>query len=118
MRNVFLASVLALAGPSLVAHHGDTNWDLSTPFSITGTVVEFRFINPHMQVTLDVTGADGKVTRWVAQGTSPNMLVYRGWSRTALKPGDRVTLNGNRAKNGSTAMKFNSGLVDGKPIGE
>ena len=118
MRSLFLASCLALAAPAVFAHHGDTNWDLSTPFSITGTVVEFRFINPHMQVTLDVTDADGNVTRWLAQGTSPNMLVSRGWSRTSLKPGDRVTLNGNRAKNGSATMKFNSALLDGKPIGE
>jgi hypothetical protein len=56
------------------------------PFSITGTIVEFRFINPHLQITLDVTDGDGKITKWVAQGTSPNMLVYRGWSATVLKP--------------------------------
>ncbi len=117
-RNILLASILMAMGAPVVAHHGDTNWDLSTPFSITGTVVSFRFINPHMQVTLSVTGADGKVTEWVAQGTSPTMLVYRGWSATVLKPGDTVTLNGNRAKNGSATMKFSAAIVDGKPIGD
>lgn len=118
LRNLLLASVLATMAAPVVAHHGDTNYDLAVPFSITGIVVEFRFINPHMQITLDVTDPDGKVAKWVAQGTSPNMLVYRGWSATVLKPGDKVTLNGNRSKNGSTTMKFNSVLLDGKPVGD
>ena len=118
MKSIFLASLLALAAVPLSAHHGDTNYDLTTPFSITGTIVEFRFINPHMQITLDVTESDGKVTRWAGQGTSPNMLVFRGWSRTSLKPGDKVTLNGNRSKNGSPAMKFGEVLMNGKPIGD
>lgn len=116
MRRMVLAWLVVLVVP-LAAHHGDTNYDLTTDFSITGTIVEFRFINPHMQVTLDVADADGKVTQWVAQGTSPNMLVFRGWSRTVLKPGDKVTLNGNRSKNGSPTMKFSSVLKDGKPVG-
>jgi hypothetical protein len=118
MRTVLLASILAIVTFPVSAHHGDTNYDLTTPFSITGTIVEFRFINPHMQITLDVTDGEGKVTKWAAQGTSPNMLVYRGWSATVLKPGDKVTLNGNRSKNGSATMKFNSVLVNGKPIGD
>ena len=117
MRIILVASLLALMTLPLSAHHGDTNYDLTSSFSITGTIVEFRFINPHMQITLDVTDADGKVTRWAGQGTSPNMLVFRGWSRTVLKPGDKVTLNGNRSKNGSPSMKFNEVLIDGKPVG-
>jgi hypothetical protein len=118
LRILLRASILMTMAAPVVAHHGDTNYDLAVPFSITGTVAEFRFINPHMQITLDVTGSDGNVTKWVAQGTSPNMLVYRGWSATVLKPGDKVTLNGNRAKNGSTTMKFSSVLLDGKPVGD
>ncbi|NOT27858.1 MAG: hypothetical protein HOP16_17365 [Acidobacteria bacterium] len=118
LRNILLASIVMTMGAPVVAHHGDTNWDLSAPFSITGTVVAFRFINPHMQITLNVTDGDGKVSEWVAQGTSPNMLIYRGWSATVIKPGDKVTLNGNRSKNGSTTMKFSSALLDGKPIGD
>ena len=118
LRMILRASILLMTVAPVAAHHGDTNYDLAVPFSITGTVVEFRFINPHMQLTLDVTGRDGTVTRWVAQGTSPNMLVYRGWSATVLTPGDKVTLNGNRSKNGSATMKFGSVLLDGKPVGD
>lgn len=116
-RIILFASMLMTMTAPVGAHHGDTNYDLAMPFSISGTIVEFRFINPHMQITMDVRDADGKVTQWVAQGTSPNMLVYRGWSATVLKPGDKVTLNGNRSKNGSATMKFNSVLLDGKPVG-
>jgi hypothetical protein len=118
MRTVFAALLLLASALPLSAHHSDTNYDVTTPFSVTGTIVEFRFINPHIQITLDVTDTDGKVTRWVAQGTSPNMLVFRGWSRTSLKAGDKVTLNGNRAKNGNAVMKFGEVLMDGKPVGD
>jgi Family of unknown function (DUF6152) len=118
MRSVILASVLVIAAVPLAAHHGDTNYDLTTPFSISGTISEFRFVNPHIQITLDVTDGEGKVTQWVGQGTSPNMLLHRGWSRTILKPGDKVTLTGNRSKNGSPTIKFSEVLVDGKPIGD
>ena len=118
MRSIFVALMLAVAALPVSAHHSDTNYDVTAPFSLTGTIVEFRFINPHIQITLDVTDAEGKVTKWVGQGTSPNMLVFRGWSRTSLKPGDKVTLNGNRAKNGYPAMKFSEVLMDGKPIGD
>jgi len=118
LRHILFASVLMTMAAPVAAHHGDTNYDLTAPFSITGTIVEFRFINPHMQITLDVTDGDGKVTKWVAQGTSPNMLIYRGWSATVLKAGDKVTLNGNRSKNGSPTMKFNAVLLDGKPVGD
>ena len=46
MRNVWLAWMVAVTAAPLFAHHGDTNYDLTTPFSISGTIAEFRFINP------------------------------------------------------------------------
>ena len=113
---LFLASIVAaLAGP-LAAHHGDTNYELDKPFTITGVVTQFRFGNPHVQITFEVTDAQGRVATWMAQGTSPNMLVHRGWSNVTLKPGDTITITGNRARNGSNTMKMNDLFMDGKDL--
>ena len=110
-----LASALLVAAAPLAAHHGDTNYELNKEFSITGVVTEFRFINPHLQIVFEVTD-NGVVTTWMAQGTSPNMLVHRGWSNVLLKPGNTITLTGYRAKNGSPTMKIRTVSMNGKDL--
>lgn len=113
---LLLTSILLLPVASLSAHHADTNYDLAKDFSITGVVTQFRFVNPHLQITFDVTDAQGVVTKWMAQGTSPNMLVNRGWTSVMLKPGDTITINGHRAKNGSATMKLVKIFMNGKDL--
>ena len=115
LRHVLLAAVLLVASAPLSAHHGDTNYDLAREFTITGVVTEFRFVNPHLQITFEVTEG-GVVTRWMAQGTSPNMLVHRGWSNVMLKAGDTITLTGHRARNGSPTMKISKVFMNGKDL--
>lgn len=116
LTRLLLVSTLLAPVASLAAHHSDTNYDLAKDFSITGVVTEFRFVNPHLQITFDVTDSQGVVTRWMAQGTSPNMLVNRGWSHVMLKPGDTITINGHRAKNGSPTMKLIKIFMNGKDL--
>jgi hypothetical protein len=116
LTRLLLAATLLLPVASLAAHHSDTNYELEKDFSITGVVTEFRFVNPHLQITFDVTGSQGVVTKWMAQGTSPNMLVNRGWTNVMLKPGDTITINGHRAKNGSPTMKLVKIFMNGKDL--
>jgi len=116
LTRLLLVSILLAPVASLAAHHADTNYDLAKDFSLTGVVTEFRFVNPHLQITFDVTDSQGIVTKWMAQGTSPNMLVNRGWTNVMLKPGDTVTINGHRAKNGSATMKLVKIFMNGKDL--
>lgn len=116
MRNVLAACVLFAIVAPLDAHHGDTNFELTKETSVEGVVTDFRFVNPHVLITFEVTDDAGAVTRWMAQGTSPNMLVHRGWTSTSIKPGDKISLTGNRARNGAPAMKVGKLLVNGKDI--
>ena len=112
-RNVLAACVLFAIAAPLHAHHGDTNFELAKETSVEGVVTDFKFVNPHILITFEVTDA-GTVTKWMAQGTSPNMLVHRGWTHTTIKPGDKIALTGNRARNGAPAMKVGKLLVNGK----
>lgn len=115
MRSFLLAvAVLAMAAPP-GAHHSDTNYELSKEITVTGVVTEFLFRNPHMQVTFEVADS-GTVSTWIAQGTSPNMLVHRGWNSSTLQPGHTITVVGHRARNGATAMRVSRIFLDGKEI--
>jgi hypothetical protein len=76
------------------AHHATTMFDHAKTVTINGTVVEMRWVNPH--VSLAVNGTTEEVTQptlWLLEMTSPGNLTRRGWSRTVVKPGDRVMVD-------------------------
>lgn len=81
-------------GASVYAHHSTTMFDNTKTMTINGAVVELRWVNPH--VSLSVEGivkereADGPQL-WVMEMTSPGNLVRAGgWRRDAVKPGEKV----------------------------
>ena len=86
--------------------------------SVSGVVKEFRFSNPHGVITLAVRkGAD--TTIWRAETNSPSMLRRRGWTPDSLHVGDRVTIEGWRARDGSQYLRMKSAhLADGTPVGQ
>jgi hypothetical protein len=90
------ASVMALgliSNASLVAaHHSGTMFDRSKTMTIKGTVVELRWVNPHVSVLIKGIVDDGKTEEeWLMEMTSPGNLVRAGgWSRNAVKAGDEV----------------------------
>lgn len=118
---VLVAAAVAslLAAPAVVlAHHGAAIYDQSKNVTVTGTVTQFRFVNPHVLIFANVTGPDGKTVEWSGELTSPTRLA-RGeeeggvkWTRDILKAGDRITLTGNPARNGAPALVLQR-VVDG-----
>ena len=98
---VSLAALL-LASPAL-AHHGFAGrYDEEHPVTVTGTVVDLQFINPHSIIFFEVTDKTGKTERWQAELGSANQLNRsEGWTRTTLKAGDKITIVGPQNKNGS-----------------
>jgi Family of unknown function (DUF6152) len=98
-----LAAILML-GLTVSAHHGSAAYDLNTS-TIKGTIVEFQFVNPHCQLRVDVKDDKGNVVHWTGEFTNPAALHRRGWNKEMFKPGDAITLEGNRAKSGAPFMR-------------
>ena len=87
-------AIVGVAVPVL-AHHGfDTEYDAAKKVKLEGVVTQVSWTNPHMRVYIDVTGADGKVTNWNMELTSPNTIRRQGWGPDDLKAGDRVIFEG------------------------
>ena len=117
---LFLASVICVifsSGP-LLAHHGEANYDTEKTVSVKGTVTEFEFVNPHVQITLDVKSDKGETEKWTGEARSPAMLSrYGGWDRNTIKVGDVITFYGHRTKNGTNFMRLEKIVTaDGKEL--
>jgi hypothetical protein len=111
MRKAVLAVTFAgvclfvFSGP-VFAHHGGGAYDQSHPLTLTGTVKEFMFIQPHPLITLDVKDDQGTMTEWSVEMTAPNHLVHYGWNGKKLKPGDQITVVGLPARNGLKVLNL------------
>ena len=79
---------------SVSAHHSSTMFDHSKTVTIKGTIVELRWVNPHVTITINGTvNADEAPADWLMEMTSPGNLVRAGgWRRDAVKPGDQVEI--------------------------
>jgi DNA/RNA endonuclease YhcR with UshA esterase domain len=105
MRSRIIAwlGVLAVTAVPVLAHHSAVaEYDLEKPVKVQGTVTKVEWSNPHIWFYVDVKNPDGSVTNWGFSGGAPGVLQRRGISRTAMKPGDVVKVEGFRAKDGST----------------
>jgi hypothetical protein len=108
-----LALVVFMTCSTLLAHHGTgASYDSSKEVTLTGTVTEFVWKNPHAQIYFDVKESDGKVVSWSAELNSPGVLAREGWKRTMFKPGDELTITLNPSKAGTSA----GNTVRSKPI--
>jgi hypothetical protein len=108
-------AVLFVSGP-LLAHHGEANYETDKVTTVKGTVTNFKFINPHVQVFMDVKNDKGEIEKWSGEARSPTMLVrVGGWDKDTLKPGDIITMSGFRSKNGSNILRLKTiVLADGQ----
>jgi hypothetical protein len=96
-----VASVALLFLPvPLFSHHANAVFDVGKRLTLTGTVTEWFWANPHCLLRLEVTGADGQAVRWVAETQAPPNMIPFGWSKQSFKPGDEVTVTLEPVKNG------------------
>ena len=94
-----LALVFAL-GSTAGAHHSAVQYDFTKSAAITGVVVKFQAINPHMRLTLRVT--DDKGTRELElEGHSTNNMYRAGYRDGLIKVGDKITVNVAPLRDGS-----------------
>jgi hypothetical protein len=111
-----VAVLFSVARAPTLAHHGQAAYDNSVPVTVTGTVTEFQFVNPHCIVYLEAKDATGEARKWQGELTSPNRLVRAGWTAHSVQAGDRIALTGWRAKNGSNSLWITRTVVNGKEL--
>lgn len=108
---------LLLGVPSLWGHHGLARFDMKHPVRMQGTVTDFQWTNPHAYIHADLKDENGKVANWKLELGSLGTLSRIGWSPNTVKRGDRVTVHGFRAKDGSAYMGLaNIELPNGQTI--
>jgi len=116
IRMEVLAGIAALvvSGPAL-SHHSHAMFDHSEETSITGTVTKFTFRNPHVFLFVDVEEEGGEmVNYWIEMSNIPNMI-KRGIGYKTFQPGDVVTVNMWRLKDGRPGGNYITILAaDGK----
>jgi hypothetical protein len=90
----------ALEAPSF-AHHSNVGFAVETVNTATGVVKEWKWMNPHTWLIMDVDDGKGGKVEWAMEGRAPGVLLRAGWTRTVLKAGDKVTVHYSPAKDGT-----------------
>jgi hypothetical protein len=100
-----IATLSLLAGPAR-AHHSFAMFDSNKVVTLKGVVGEFRWVNPHVALFVKVDGSSDPNNLWSVELTSPGNLTRLGWTRTSLKPGDRVEVEMNPLRDGKHGGGF------------
>jgi len=100
--------VLGAAAPAFAHHSFAAEYDDKKPVTLKATVTKLEWLNPHIWLYLDVKDESGAVVHWQCEGGAPNSLTRNGWSKTSLKPGDEVIIEGFRAKDASNTCDSRS----------
>jgi hypothetical protein len=88
--------------PSWAHHSFAAEYDNTKAVKVTGAVTKVDWSNPHVYFYIDVEDASGGVTNWAFEMGAPGALRNTGWTRTSMKIGEIVTVEGTRAKDGGT----------------
>ena len=92
------------------AHHSfPAQYDAEKTITLTGTVTEVQWTNPHIFIYIDVTDEEtGETENWALEMGGPNALLRLGWKRDSLETGDVITVEGALARDGSNLANANN----------
>ncbi len=107
IRKTLIAALVALSAAGVAqAHHSFAMFDPAKVVTLQGRVKEYRWVNPHVALLLDVTAPGNAGGVWAVELTSPGNLTRLGWSRKSLKVGDRVAVEVNPLRDGQHGGGF------------
>ena len=96
-----LVFALPLFAMPALAHHSMAMFDQTRVETLSGTVTDFEWTNPHSWIHLNVDGSNGNLERWSITGGSPRNMSFIGWSEDTVKPGDVVEVRFHPARDGA-----------------
>jgi hypothetical protein len=109
LRHSVLLAVLLPVLPYevITAHHAFSPvYDGSKTVTIVGTVTDFRLVNPHAMMTVDVVDKAGKHVAWTVEMPGLLSLTRHGWTPKTVSAGDTLTISGNPTHTGSARVAF------------
>ena len=120
MRTRFLGvagAVLVMALPAF-AHHSFAMFDYNKEITITGTVKELQWTNPHIHLLVNAPDPKGVMAVFDVEGGTPGNLRRQGWSRDVIKPGEKISVLIRPLKNGDNGGQLiRANRADGTQIG-
>ena len=97
MKRTFVNCVIGLsaigASTAAIAHHSTAMYDYAKAMTLTGTVTEMQWTNPHMFIKVRAPDAAGNDAEWSIECGTPNINARHGWKRSDIKPGDKVVMD-------------------------
>jgi len=113
-RIVIVTAGLLIQSSPLAAHHSTSMYAKDAPLTIEAEVVEFRWVNPHSQLTV-VDTRDASRKSWSIEMSSPGVLTRSGWTKRTFNAGDKITLKFGPLRSGDAGGYFlEATLADGK----
>lgn len=97
-----IAAAVAFLGATALpayAHHSEAMFASDREVSLTGTVKEFQYTNPHSYIQIVVPREGGQV-QWNIETDSSLALDRAGIEPTTLQPGEKVTVRAHPLKSG------------------
>jgi len=102
--------VVVILGARMSAHHSFSLFDMEKEVTYKGVVTEYKWMNPHVHIVIDVKTAPGVdpalVGTWDVEGGSTVIMGRQGWTRATFKYGDPIALVGHPMKDGSKGISL------------
>jgi uncharacterized protein DUF6152 len=114
----FLAIAIAAFAVQAQAHHSFAMFDHEKLVTVSGTLKEFEWTNPHCWLHVSaVDPATGKTVEWAFEMGSIGQIAAEGWKIDTVKPGDKITVGAHPLKDGTHGGQFDSAkLADGRSL--
>jgi hypothetical protein len=113
-----LGMAAAFGATPAAGHHSPVMFDQSKPVTLTGTVREFQWTNPHAYIQLVVENEQGQRDEWSLEMSASVYLYNLGWRPSTVKPGDVLTVTvAPLRKGGNAGLLLKATTADGQPIG-
>jgi hypothetical protein len=104
---LFVLPILIFMVASAFSHHAFSPvYDAKRTITVDGVVTQFRFVNPHAMMLMDVKDKTGKVVKWNVEFAGRLNLEEAGWTADSIKPGEHVKVTGNPAWKSDQRMAF------------
>ena len=118
IRIALVLLAVGVLGEGVVAHHSITGeFDPNKTVTLKGQVTKIEWTNPHARIYVDVAQPNGAIVNWNVELAAVSALARNGWTRSALKVGDTVTVEGLHARSGAPIANARAVVLpDGRKV--